>query len=590
MKRTAVIISGAAIILAALAVTSGLLIRHFSGRPSPVTSSVSVRPSVSASPSASSTEWVAFKAAREKLPTVNSDNEVSLIAVGDIMLSRSVAAAITKHNDPTWPFQKIIPYLKSGDIVFGNLETPLTAGPPVEPNQMVFHSDPAEAAALKSVGFTILSLANNHVPNFGQSGIINTLKYLDAAGLAHAGAGKDESAAGAPAIITSHNLRFAFLAYNDHDVVPSSYGAGADHYGTNLMNIPDMIKAVQAAKTQADFVIVSMHSGHEYSAAADASQVAFAHAAIDAGADLVIGHHPHVVQPLEKYHGHYIFYSLGNFVFDQLPSETRVGLSLKIEFDKNGVKNVYLYPISLNGYQPQLLGGAAADNVLARLDYPLATSSAWTWEATKESFASTTVATLEATSSAVEIGRMSGQYNISKTEIADLDGDGQPETYSLAKGRLTIQSAGRVIWQSPLDWWIDDFALADSNNDGRLDLNMSVWKSGDYGPSKPFWVKTNDESVKNHFFIFDLKNGALSPVWQSSNLTVPNCAFRIAPIGDNKTGENKKNELVVLEGSYADWPYCQPKNIAVWSWNGWGFTNEGRVPSGAAEMLLSNGM
>ncbi|HRY63127.1 MAG TPA: hypothetical protein P5267_00770 [Patescibacteria group bacterium] len=164
---------------------------------------------------------------------------------------------------------------------------------------------------------------------------------------------------------------------------------------------------------------------------------------------------------------------------------------------------------------------------------------------------------------------------ISKKEEADLDNNAIQETYSLENGRLTIMESLKVIWQSPDDWWLDDFVLADTNNDGVIDINLSLWKAGDFGNSKPFWVKENDWSIKNHFFIFDLIGGALKMVWGSSNLGVPNCEFKIEDL-DN----DGKSDLVVLEGAYSQRPACHGNYIAIWQWNDWGFTNEWRSDQG----------
>lgn len=146
----------------------------------------------------------------------------------------------------------------------------------------------------------------------------------------------------------------------------------------------------------------------------------------------------------------------------------------------------------------------------------------------------------------------------------DLDGDGIPEKYTLRDGRITVLSGDRVIWRSPDNWWVDFFFLGDANNDGTPELNLLVWKEGSFGLYKPFWVKEEDSSVKNHLFIFKLEKGNFKPVWQSSNLDRPN--YRIALIDLNGDGEN---ELVVTEGSYTD---PGKKEMTLWKWNGWGFS------------------
>ncbi|MFA7169848.1 MAG: hypothetical protein WC178_03260 [Candidatus Paceibacterota bacterium] len=158
---------------------------------------------------------------------------------------------------------------------------------------------------------------------------------------------------------------------------------------------------------------------------------------------------------------------------------------------------------------------------------------------------------------------------------ADLDGNLIMEKYDFQNGKLTISENYKIIWQSEDDWRVEDFILADSNNDGITDINMSVWKSGDFGDFKPLWVEENDMSIKNHFFIFDFKDGEVRPIWQSSNLDAPNCQILISDMDDDS-----QNELVVIEGDYADSPDCKGKYLAVWKWNEWGFFNEWRSEAG----------
>lgn len=163
----------------------------------------------------------------------------------------------------------------------------------------------------------------------------------------------------------------------------------------------------------------------------------------------------------------------------------------------------------------------------------------------------------------------------SKEEVADLNSNSIDESYLLTAGRLTITENQKMIWQSPANWQIDKFVLADANNDGLIDLNLSLWKPGSFGSSKPFWVKENDPSVKNHFFIYDLVGDKLKMVWGSSNLSAPNCEFLIQDIDDDN-----KNELLVIEGEYSVKTVCQGNYIALWRWNGWGFSNDWRSPRG----------
>lgn len=242
---------------------------------------------------------------------------------------------------------------------------------------MVFRADIAHAKALANAGFNILSLANNHTPNQSQKGLISTFSSLTDAGIAYVGAGKNVKEAYSPTITSiNDDFKVSWLAYNDRDVVPESYGAGltskgADWAGTALMNESKLEEEIAEAKLLSQFVIVSMHSGTEYKETPNESQQTFAHRAIDAGADLVIGHHPHVVQTVEKYKEKYIFYSLGNFIFDQMFSdETRRGLMLKISFTDNTISQIELIPTVIENYsQPRVANEKEALWVLKRLQF-----------------------------------------------------------------------------------------------------------------------------------------------------------------------------------------------------------------------------
>lgn len=305
--------------------------------------------------------------------------QATLVAVGDIMLSRTVGKRMRQYGID-YPFASTTSLIADADIAFGNLETPIILGPEVQPFEMVFRADPEAARALKDTGFDILSLANNHTPNLGPEGILETLRYLDTEGIMHVGAGKDDIEAGQPMFIIANGIVFAFLAYNDSDVVPALWEAASGNPGTALMRVENMIKAVKGANNFADIVIVSMHSGTEYEPLPNERQIRFAHAAIDAGAEMVVGHHPHVVQSIEIYKGKYIFYSLGNFVFDQMWSrETREGLAFAATFTKDGLKGVKYRPVLIEDYaQPRLLEGEEAAKIVEKATHYLPVDSSTT--------------------------------------------------------------------------------------------------------------------------------------------------------------------------------------------------------------------
>ena len=156
---------------------------------------------------------------------------------------------------------------------------------------------------------------------------------------------------------------------------------------------------------------------------------------------------------------------------------------------------------------------------------------------------------------------------------ADLDRDGITEEYILVDYRLTVIEEGQLLWQSPPDWSIDNVVLGDANNDGIDNLVMTLWKTGNFGPIKPFWHPSEDVSYKNHLFVYQLKDKGMKQVWCSSDLDRPIVSFTIQDI-------DKDNllELVVEEGQYrklADDRYTLDKSsqvrTTVWRWNEWGF-------------------
>jgi poly-gamma-glutamate capsule biosynthesis protein CapA/YwtB (metallophosphatase superfamily) len=290
------------------------------------------------------------------------DDEVCLMAVGDMMLSRYVDRKMQRLKDFQYPFAMTQDLLRRADLVFGNLECPITPGRTINNLEMVFRADPAVAKALKEAGFTIVSLANNHTLNFGPKGLTDTLRYLQEAEVKTVGAGENLAAARAPVYLERKGQKFAFLAYQF-----ARYQTPEDSPGVAGMDLEEMLQDVQEARSQADFVIVSMHAGGEYAANPNLMQVTFAHAAIDAGADLVLGHHPHVVQKIEEYNQKFIFYSLGNFIFDQKDQKAREGLMAKVIFAGKEIKSLEAIPVVIKGWTtPEIAEGPKAAEILKR--------------------------------------------------------------------------------------------------------------------------------------------------------------------------------------------------------------------------------
>ena len=297
------------------------------------------------------------------------NNEIKMIAVGDIMLSRAVEQKMIEYNDYKYPFLKIAGITNKADIVFGNLETTIIEGRAIKDGEMIFRADPRSIEGLKFAGFNVLSIANNHIMNFGKAGLESTIKILDENNILHIGAGTSEEEIYKPVIKDIKGIKFAFFGFTyNFDQRKSSDG---EIYGVANMSIAKMKENVEKAKSKNDIVIVSMHAGTEYKTSSSSFQENFARRAIEAGADLIIGHHPHVVQNVEKYKQGYIIYSLGNFVFDQMWSnETRLGVIAEIIFKDKKVKSIEFIPVKIYDYsQPAVLEGAEAEMILERLKF-----------------------------------------------------------------------------------------------------------------------------------------------------------------------------------------------------------------------------
>ncbi len=240
---------------------------------------------------------------------------VRVVFVGDIMFDRGVEAMLQKHfaKDFAALFANAA-YLKDADIAFGNLEGPVATGGRNVGSRFSFRMDPDGLVAMREAGFDVVSFAKNHVGDYTLEALTETLDRLAASGILAAGAGKNAKEASEAQMLTVRGVKIGFLAASD--VGPQWAAAGEERSGILLASDASLEKIIADAKAQVDVLVVSYHWGDEYSPA-NARQEALAKRSIDAGADIVVGHHPHVMQRVDTYKGKPIFYSLGNFIFDQ---------------------------------------------------------------------------------------------------------------------------------------------------------------------------------------------------------------------------------------------------------------------------------
>lgn len=275
-----------------------------------------------------------------------------------------------KELDYSYPFDKVMPILREGDVGVGNLEGPVTLeGERVTDKTFTFKMKPEALDGIAGAGFSLVTIANNHILDFGAEGLRNTIGALANHGMFFAGAGMTMTEARAPAILTVRGVRIKMLAYSV--TFPESFYAGAARPGTAYPYDEILDQDVPAAGGSSDLLIVSFHWGQELMEGPKDYQRDLAHKAIDRGAKLVLGHHPHVVQGIESYHGGLIFYSLGNFVFGSYSEKVRDSIIARVFFSSGQPITAEVVPIDVYNtevlFQPTPLIGERAHKVLEHL-------------------------------------------------------------------------------------------------------------------------------------------------------------------------------------------------------------------------------
>ena len=293
------------------------------------------------------------------------------MAVGDVMLARSIGDRILAEGAGV-PFAGVASVLSEADLLAANLECAISERGQPRTKAYTFRAPPLAADSLALAGVDLVSLANNHALDYGNDALADTLQLLGERQIAAVGAGANESVARAPAILERNGLRVAFLAYVDVPVEGSGFDtrtwiALADSPGMAWAEVEDISADVAAARTLADVVIVLLHSGLEGRTEVTASQQAQARAAVDAGAALVLGAHPHVLQGTEVYHGGLIVYSLGNFIFDGFGFPENYSAIFSATLSPAGVEEYEWTPVVIENGLPRLATPTESDLVLSRV-------------------------------------------------------------------------------------------------------------------------------------------------------------------------------------------------------------------------------
>ncbi len=307
------------------------------------------------------------QAALETVPVMKHDRvpdpadpTVTLMFAGDVTLADHFADAIGQDYERT--FANMDAY-RNADLGMVNLENPLTrATLPLPDKQFNFKADPDSAKVLTSGGISLVNLANNHAMDYQDAGLLETLETLDKAGIEHVGAGRDVKEARRPEIIDVKGQRVAYFGYYGLDFASATENTP----GTNYADEQRIAEDIKAVRSQVDWVIVNYHWGEELSTHPADWQVDLAHFTIDQGADVVVGHHPHVLQGAEIYKGRPIAYSMGNFIFGGNPRSDYDTAVLKVALKDKQMK-VEFVPVEVRGYRPQVATGDRSAQILNQI-------------------------------------------------------------------------------------------------------------------------------------------------------------------------------------------------------------------------------
>jgi poly-gamma-glutamate capsule biosynthesis protein CapA/YwtB (metallophosphatase superfamily) len=269
---------------------------------------------------------------------------VRIVFVGDIMLDGGPGHVVTNGGDP---FAATAPLLQDADLTVGNLECAITREGHAVDKPYTFKGTRKALPLLKKY-FSAVSLANNHSGDWGKRGFADELTLLKETGLPWFGGGANQREAHRPMVLTANGRRVALLGYNNFP--PRSFAARRNSPGTAWLVEKDVVRDIQHARQQADIVILFLHWGEELEEQPLPEQQALARRLVDAGADAIIGAHPHVTQTIDWYKGRPVVYSLGNFLFDYFPTDPPVwkGWIVKLTFGADVSPKLEKYTVELD--------------------------------------------------------------------------------------------------------------------------------------------------------------------------------------------------------------------------------------------------
>ena len=493
---------------------------------------------------------------------------VRLAFVGDIMVGRHIAEIIAEEGT-AFPFEKVRQFIEPADLAFGNMESPLATTERVAGGYDL-RADPANSEVASLAGFDILSLANNHATDNGRDGLLQTMDTLTDLGIEWVGAAETLDEARTVRVLIVDGLRIGFLAY---DGTRASYMASAEERGCAWLEPDWVVVDIKNARETVDILVVSVHWGAEYESLPNDYQRTVAGRMAAAGADIIIGHHPHVVQPVEwltgegRDHPTLVAYSLGNFLFDQwFSDETMQSAILHCTISAAGVEAFGLHPVQNIDGQIVPADEANSAAVLSRL-LPATTGQGWQM--------------VSATGAGIEpavwhfVADANGEAD---PTLVDFDGDDAAERVVLAGGRAWVYVAGNVTLASPPGWSVYGWTSLPAQDGERL-LALSVgeppMREAASAPAgrDPIWQRGGSNHTSMRLYLLRWSGDAWAPVHRSRPLRAPIRELACTTGASCVALEDAGDGLTRLAG---------------WSWNGQAWSRRWSGPAGAY-MALTTG-
>ncbi len=504
--------------------------------------------------------------------------QVSFCAVGDVLLDRGVRKVIDE-NSITYPFEKIKSCISQNDLAFFNLECPVagsTDGYPMN-KRYSFRAEPEYIEGIKYAGFTIASVANNHTIDYGKSGFLKTIELLNTDSIFTVGGGKNQQEAFKPLLIEKNGETFAFFGMLEFLLEGTTFNENKPYPAFG--QIDRLCKIIQEYNDIIDNIIVSFHWGKENDIYPTSRQTEYAHKVIDAGADLVLGHHPHVIQGIETYRNKLILYSLGNFVFDHSEELQKQSVIFQCKFKDGNILRPELIPVYIKNNRPEPATKQIAMEIfehLTEISDTLNTGFSFHEEVIQINY--------EVENPIKETQFNELVFHVFKNRISVYDDQGYHCSYDLPDTNYTIKDA--CVYSEDSTVFFYTIVCNKSTNKSRIGifpyspgkrefLKPSLDSHDDYHPWKielcdvdkddnPEIILGVNKSTRysdnkeNRIFVFNREKNYIFPKWLGSKLGNPIVDFKV---------DKHTSQLILLEESKES----SIKKAVSYIWNGFGF-------------------